>query len=203
MHDRFASLSGRTLDRPEYHADLAREFAAHSGTLWKLERAQHFSEVGDPAWDAFLAGDWERVLALFELDREPAAQEVAAEAERGAELRRLRLVEHPPSPYLRWEMHSLRVFSESGRHIRVLDAAKAADHETGGPLPELLILGATLLYNVRYTEDMEPIGAVRIDDPAAVHDMEVLVAGLYDRAEPVQEYFAREIAPLGPPDPPQ
>ncbi|MUL41392.1 hypothetical protein FZ103_09410 [Streptomonospora sp. PA3] len=186
------------MDRPEYHADLKQEYAARSGVFWKLERGQFFDEVGDSAWDAFRAGDWERVLAIFEGDRERVSRDVAAEAQRGVELRRLRIVEHPPSAYLRWETHSHLVFAECGRPIRVLDAEQVADLEGDGPLPELL-LGGEVMYRVRYTADMTPDGAVRIDDREAVQEAEALVADLYERSEPLADYFRRVIAPLGPP----
>ncbi|GAB3466247.1 hypothetical protein GCM10027570_55310 [Streptomonospora sediminis] len=200
MLDHLDHRSGRTMDRPEYHADLKQEYASRSGVFWKLERAQFFNEVGDSAWDAFKADDWDRVLAIFESDRERVGRDVAAEAERGVELRRLRIVEHPPSAYLRWEMHSHLVFTECGRPIRVLDAEQVAALEvTGGRLPELLILGTELLYRVRHAADMTPEGAVRIDAPEAVGDAVALVADLYERAEPLADYFRREIAPLGPP----
>lgn len=199
MLDRLNSYSGRAMDRPEYHADLKREYAARSGVFWKLERAQFFNEVGDSAWDAFKAGDWDRVLALFESDRERVSRDVASEEQRGVEMRRLRIVEHPPSMYLRWEMHSHMVFAECGRPIRVLGAERVADLEDDGALPELLILGEDVLYQVRYTEDMTPNGAVRTDDRATVRAAAALVADLYERAEPLADYFRREIAPLGPP----
>lgn len=199
MRERLGSLPGRSMTRPEYHADLKREYSSRRGVFWKLERRQFFNEVDDPAWEAFKAGDWDRVLAVFEEDRERVGKEVAAEAQRGVEMRRLRIVEHPPSAYVRWEMHSHRVFAECGRPIRVLEAVQAADAETGGLLPELLLLDDQVLYRVEYTADMTPDGATRFDDPAAVREAAVLIAELYERAEPLPEYFHREIAPLGPP----
>ncbi len=106
MLDHLNSLPGRTMARSEYHADLKREYSEQRGVFWKLERRQFFNELGDPAWDAFTAGNWDRVIEVFEGDRKRVSRDVTAETERGVEMRRLRIVEHPPSPYLRWEMHS-------------------------------------------------------------------------------------------------
>lgn len=199
MLARLDSMPGRVMTRPEYHADLKGVLPSVSGVCWKLERRQFFNELGDSAWEAFKAGDWNQVMAIFENDRDRVTADVAAEAARGMEFRRLRIAEHPPSAYLRWEMHSHRIFTECGRPIRVLDAKEVSHLEQYGPLPELLILGEDLLYRVNYTADMTPVGATRYDDPALAAEAAALLEELYGRAEPLEDYFAREIAPLGPP----
>ncbi len=81
----------------------------------------------------------------------------------------------------------------------MLDATQITELEANGLLPELLLLDQQLLYRVNYTADMTPNGATRIDDPGAVREANALIADLYDRAEPLPDYFHREIAPLGPP----
>jgi hypothetical protein len=193
MLERLDSMPGRVMTRPEYHADLKAALPSVSGVCWKLERRQFFNELEDSAWEAFKAGDWDQVMAIFESDRERVT------AARGMEFRRLRIVEHPPSAYLRWEMHSHKIFTECGRPIRVLDAKEIAHLEPQGPVPELLTLGEDLLYRVHYTDDMTPDGATRYDDPALAAEVAVLLEELWARAEPLEDYFAREIAPLGPP----
>ncbi|PSK95733.1 hypothetical protein CLV63_114166 [Murinocardiopsis flavida] len=194
------SVPGRVMDRPAYHADRARESDSLVGVLWKLERAQFFNEQGDTAWDAFKAGDWGRVLEIFESERESVTARVREETDRGFEFRRLRVVEDPPSAYLRWEMHSHKVFAESGRPIRVIAAKELADLESVGPLPEVHVLGDRVAYQVHYEADMTPIGAKRIDDAEVARAAAAEIERLYERAEPLLDYFAREIAPLGPPE---
>ncbi|WP_046468852.1 DUF6879 family protein [Allosalinactinospora lopnorensis] len=194
---RIRQARGRVLDRPTYHADSDQEQARLTGgVIWKLERSQVFNEVGDPAWEAMLAGDWARVMEIFESEREAISQELRDNAEQGLEFRRLRIVESPPTPYLRWESHSHRIFVECGHPIRALDAAEVAHLETVGPLPELMVYGDRVLYQVRYDEAWTPIGAKRVDDPELVSGAVEAIARLWRYGEPFPDYFEREIAGL-------
>ncbi|WP_372500395.1 DUF6879 family protein [Sphaerisporangium perillae] len=88
--------------------------------MWKLERAQHFQEPDVPSWVAMIEGDWKRALALVEEMRE------AMGSGSGPELRRLRIVHHPVTPYLQWEMQILKLRVEAGAKIRVLPADAVA-----------------------------------------------------------------------------
>lgn len=199
MLDRIESVPGRIMDRSAYHADSRGQRDSLVGVAWKLERAQFFNEQGDSAWDAFKEGDWDRVLEIFESERETVAANVRSETERGFEFRRVRIVEHPPGKYLRWEMHSHKVFAECGRPITVVTSKEIADLEQHGLLPEVQVVGDRVAYQVRYDEEMTPIGAKRIEDPQSVAEAALAIARLYERGEPLLDYFAREIAPLGPP----
>ena len=202
MLDRLGHLPGTDLDFPAYSADFDREYAALTGVIWKLERHQTFREPGDPSWEAFMAGDWPRALELNDAERPDVEAQVAAERARGVETRRVRVVEHPPGPYVQWEMQYLRLLAEAGDRPRVLDAADVRDWEARhGDLPEVLVLAGRLAYLLRYDGGGTPAGCRRIDDPAAVRGTAAEIADLYERAEPLLDYFAREIAPLPPPAP--
>jgi hypothetical protein len=93
------------LDAESYHA-LRRQVSDDlSEPIWKLERSQYFHEPDDdPSWQALNAGDWPQVLAVFESKRAAARAETDKYARQGSELRRLRIVERPVTPYLLWEM---------------------------------------------------------------------------------------------------
>lgn len=134
MLDQIRELPGETLDIATYHA-LRREESDHlTGPIWKLERSQYFHEPDDdPSWQAFNAGDWPKVLAVFESERADARAEAAKYARQGSELRRLRIVERPVSPYLVWEMQWFKILAEEGTAIRVLDAEQVRDLEHAGP----------------------------------------------------------------------
>lgn len=202
MLDRLRQSPGADLDFPAYSADFDREYARLTGVIWKLERHQTFREPGDPSWEAFMAGDWPRALELNEAERPGAQEQVAAERAQGVETRRVRVVEHPPGPYVQWEMQYLRLLAEAGDRPRVLDTTAVREwEERHGELPEVLVFADRLVYLLRYDGTGLPAGCRRIDEPAAVRETADDIAALYERAEPLLDYFRREIAPLPPPVP--
>ncbi|SEG80714.1 hypothetical protein SAMN04489712_113137 [Thermomonospora echinospora] len=195
MLERLREVEGTVLDRPAYHADSAREKARLTGVIWKLERAQHFSEPHDPAWQALMDGDWDRALRIFEEERPGVRENARSYARRGTPFRRLRVVERPVSRYLRWEMHYFRILAEEGFELRVIDAARLAELEREQPVPEVVVLGEKVLYQVRYDEQWAPCGARRITDPQAVRATAAQIAALWEQGEPLIDFFHREIAP--------
>jgi hypothetical protein len=201
MIEEIRNAVGPELDRAAYHADFAREFAQLRGVLWKLERVQTFREPGDPSWEAFVRGDWAKALELNEQEWEGVRAEATALAEQGVENRRLRIVEYPITPYVQWEMHYFRLLGEAGFPLRVLGAEQVAHAEQAGVLPEVVILGEQVLYHVLQQDDGTPRGARRITDPQAIARVSRSVAEMYAMAEPVLDFFHREIAELPAPDP--
>ncbi|HUY48837.1 MAG TPA: hypothetical protein VMV92_24495 [Streptosporangiaceae bacterium] len=200
MLDRIRQTPGMVLDRRTYHEQMRVETEQLTGITWKLERSQFFTEAGDdPAWQAFVAGDWHRSLTVFESERADLQAEAAKYARQSSEFRRLRIVEHPVSPYVHWEMQSLRIIDECGMPIRVLDAHEVRDLEIIHPLPEVVIVGQRVLFEVRYDDRWAACGARRIDDPEVIQEASAEIAGLWANAEPLVGYFNREIVPL--PDP--
>ena len=56
------SQRGERLGNEEHLRDFrARDAAIRGGKSWKLERLQHFEEVGSPSRDALRRGDWWRL----------------------------------------------------------------------------------------------------------------------------------------------
>jgi hypothetical protein len=199
MLDLIADIPGKALDRPAYHAQRRRETSRLTGPVWKLERSQLFHEPDDdPSWQAFVAGEWDRALAALESDWPNARTEMDGYSRQGSELRRLRVVERPVSPYVQWEMHWFKILVEEGTAIRVLDAEQLGDRERGGPLPEIVV-DEHALYHVTYDADWKAIGARRIDDPDVMRGATMEIAQLWAEGEPFVDYFDREIAPLPPP----
>jgi hypothetical protein len=204
MLERIPSLPGKRLDAQEYLDDFWARFQGHSGDFWKLERCQHFIEPGVPSWEAFAAGEWERALALA-VGQRPAVREYIA-ANRHLNRRRVRIVEHPLTPYLHWELHVLRIRVEEGDNIRVLRADAVREYEQQGRdgepaqvLPELIVLGSVVLYEVCYDASGKLDGARRIDDAAATARCEAELQAMYGSAQDFSEYFEAEVAPLPPP----
>jgi hypothetical protein len=169
-------------------ADYKREFrerdaGIRDGRSWKLERLQHFEEVSSASRDALRRGDWAEALRLMDAGRERLREFGVEEAARGAVFHRVRVVEEPLTPYLQWELHSLRVKAEYGERVRVLPAAAVAGAESGGPLPDAGV----------------PDGALRFTDPGVVAAWEAYVEELYGAAEDLHNYFDRAVADLPPP----
>ncbi|WP_187283319.1 DUF6879 family protein [Streptomyces sp. t39] len=200
MFDSFAGAPSTRLDRPAYHADLGRIYSGGGiDFLNKLERGQHFQEGGFPSWEAFAAGDWERALALADERREEYAQELRKASRSGVAHRRLRVVEFPVTPYVQWELHVLRVRVEAGDDIRVLDARAIADIERTRPVPEVVVLGDVVMYEVVYDAEGNADGARRYGDRSLIRETNAGFDALYERGEEFRAFFDREIADLAPP----
>ncbi|RAY11784.1 hypothetical protein DPM19_27760 [Actinomadura craniellae] len=196
MLERLREADGKILDRPAYHRDSAAERARLTGDIWKLERAQYFSEPHDPAWRALMDGDWQGAIGVFEEERPAAREEARLFARRGTPFRRLRVIEFPISRYLQWEMHYFRLLVEEGFELRVIEASRLGHLERHRPVPEVVVLGERVAYEVRYDERWAPCGARRVTDPEVVKATGAQIAALWDEGEPLMDFFDREIAPL-------
>ncbi|PJE98236.1 hypothetical protein CUT44_08175 [Streptomyces carminius] len=191
--------AGEYLDLAAYQSDFAaHRRAAHGRDSWKFERRQYFEE-DDASRDALRRGDWPEALRLLEDDR-PELRETAAEDGRiGHTFHRVRVVEEPLTPYVQWELHSLRMQAEYGKRIRVVDAVVLREAESGGPLPEVVVLGGRVLYEVVYSGSGALEGAVRFTDPALIGGWARFVQEAYASGEDVASYFDRRVAGLPPP----
>ncbi|HEU5155671.1 MAG TPA: hypothetical protein VFU43_01645 [Streptosporangiaceae bacterium] len=195
MLDLVRSLAGLELSPESYLEDFWPHFREVKDVLWKLERIQDFREPDEPSWLAMTEGDWERALALIEKKRGESQQQ--AKSSEGFANRRLRIVEQPVTPYLQWEMHILKIRVETGeQEIKVLDAHAVRQLEAQQPLPELLVLGTSALYEVLYDETGVLSGARRIDDLKVIDACRQELAELFDEGEDLLAYFEREIEPL-------
>lgn len=191
---------GERLVRDVYKRDFRERYEAiHHGDSWKLERRQHFEEQGSASRDALSRGDWAEALRLIDARREDLLASALDDERRDSRFHRVRVVEKPLTPYLQWELHSLRQRAEYGEKIRTVDVETVAPSESDRILPELVILGGHTLYEVLYTESGAPCGAVRYTEPEIVGIWESYIKELYRAGEDVQSYFAREVMHLPPP----
>lgn len=189
---------GQRLELPVYYEDFRERFG-RANEFWKLERGQVFAEPGSESWEAFNRGDWEESLRLME-ERRPGLIDYQRRNEaRGMTSRRVRVVALPPSPYLHWELRFLRLRDEFGQSTRVVLDRDVTGLEAHGPLPEISTLDAGVVYEVVYGDDGAADHAVRFTQRELVGRCRDLIAGLYERGEPIEEFFRREIAPLSPP----
>ncbi|MEU7692169.1 hypothetical protein OHB01_37900 [Microbispora hainanensis] len=185
--------AGEVLPVVEYRTELYDHLRRMEGVVWKLERAQHFHEPDTPSWVAMMSGDWDRSLSLM------AEMRFADDLPPRAELRRLRIVEMPPTPYLQWEIVLLAARTRAGERARALHARSVRRLETRAPLPELLIVDRDLMYEILYDEIGAHVGGRRITDTRVVGDCTRAVAELYAGAEDMVAFHDREVARLPPP----
>lgn len=182
MLERIHEISGVLLSAEEYLDDFWPEFRKIDGVFWKLERVQGFHESRAPARES----DWDRSVKLIG-DGRPV---------RRFPCRRIRVVERPVTPYLRWEMHVLALRGGSAEQVRVLDAAEVLDLEGSRRLPELVVLGTTVMYEVTYDSRGAHSGARRIDDPEVIDACRGELDKLFAMGEDLRTYYEREIVPL-------
>lgn len=184
-------VDGVRLSSAEYKADFrARRSRVRNAHSWKFERRQHFEE-DTPGRNAFRRGDRGKAMRILEERRPEFADSVRDDLSRGAKFHRVRVVEEPLSPYLQWELRSLRVQAECGKPIRVVSASALSGREVGGPLPEVVILGGQTLYEVVYTDDGVADGAIRFADANVIGTWVEFVAALYEIGEDVVDYVSR------------
>lgn len=189
------SLSGRRLASAQYLEDYSRRYEdTRDTTSWKFERLQNFIESDDDSWQEFDRGNWERSLERFKARGPKLQAEATEDAERGIELYRVRVVAEPISPYLLWELNALKVRSEYGEKIRVVDAELVQEFEQDGELPEILTLGEETVYQVLYNEDGVLEGAICSTERSDVKQWVKFIKKLYKKGEEIESFFARRVA---------
>ncbi|GAA3799028.1 hypothetical protein GCM10022226_18030 [Sphaerisporangium flaviroseum] len=192
---RVHTAPGRVLTTEDYASSFFEIFHEFEGVIWKLERAQSFDEGSDPSWNAMVRGEWRRSLTLLDEAREAIAADLPARGQ----LRRLRVVEWPLTPYMQWELHLLALRSRLGERGRVIAAPEVSLFESGAPLPELVIFPGLRMYHVLYDSRGACTGAREITGGAFVEPWTSAVAALYERAEELVGYVERRVRPLAPP----
>jgi hypothetical protein len=200
MNELLAGARGERLAYDDYVASVERDYQ-HVGRqgFWKLERRQSFQEPTSPSWRAFDRGDWPEAVRLAQEQRPALEAEYRQDAEMGVRSWWVKVVEFPITPYLRWAFEPLRVRAQSGERMRVVRADQVEEYEHHGQLPEMITLGADVMYDINYDQDGLQEGGTRIDDHEVVARCRRLIAELYDKGEDFETFYQREIAPLAPP----
>lgn len=200
MSDLLDGAPGELLSAESYNEDFAAHFwRIGEAGFWKLERRQTFQEPDNASWQAFVRGDWDEAVRLHEARRADLKAYYRKMTENGFRARRVRVVEKPVSPYLRWEFPMLRLRAEYGGATSVVWAEKVEPFESEGLLPELVVLGDEVMYQVVYDEDGRHEGGIRFSDPELISRCRRFVEELYSAGEDVRDFFDRELAALGPP----
>ncbi|MFJ6571937.1 DUF6879 family protein [Streptomyces sp. NPDC091292] len=192
---------GRRLGLDDYAEDFDRYFW-HSGPegFWKLERQQNFREPGVESWEAFRRGHWDESLALIEGRRGHYEEYFRRIAGCGFALHRVRCVEEPISPYLQWELHLLHLKAQYGEDTRVLSGDAIRAHEEQHTLPEIVILGSSVMYEVLYDDEGKLAGGIRFDDPHDISRCRQAIQEMHRSGEPLDDFFSGHVARLPPPN---
>ena len=202
MHELLDGDSGELLALDDYWADFDQRFwKTVPPGFWKLERQQTFKEPTDEGWQAFAAGRWDESLRILDARRPEFNDYYRRIADSGFATRRVRVVQEPLTPYLQWELHVLRLRHEYGGLTRVVGPGGVAAVEVDGPLPEIYTLGTDVMYEAIYDADGVLEAARRWRNPRVVARCQEFIESLYIDGEPLDEYFARAVAPLEPPRP--
>ncbi|MFI6699254.1 DUF6879 family protein [Streptomyces sp. NPDC050509] len=205
MRDRsalaFEGHQGQRLLRDDYRRDFRQRDEKITGRdSWKFERRQHFEEPGSPSWEAFQSGDWDGALRLMaEKGATHWSRVVRERGERDSVFHRVRVVEEPLTSYLQWELNSLRFQAEHGVPVRVASGDRLKALEASAPLPEIVVLGSQVLYEVVYTEAGVLDGGIRFADSGLIGRWEGFIKELYEDGEDITSYVDRHVAHLPPP----
>jgi hypothetical protein len=196
-------------DQPAEVLPLARyrqDFRDHFWKIdvsWKLERQPTFREPANESWSEMVNGNWARSMELVEELRAPRIKHQAELDEHGITQRRVRFVTDPVTPYLQWELTALKIWAELGEQITVLPEARVRHLETERLLPEVLVLGDEsfpdpVMYEILY-DDGVLAGGRKFTDPELIGACRAEIVTLWREGEPLETYFAREVADLPPP----
>ncbi|MCO5968934.1 DUF6879 family protein [Actinoallomurus soli] len=191
MLERIPELPGIELELDDYFADFGSRLWQVDAT-WKLERRQSFREPDVPSWVAWAEGDRERSLALAEEMRAGIAELQRRLDAQGIVQRRVRIVDLPVTDYLAWELNVLRIRAELGERIRVLSSSALAVLEASGrPVPEVIMLGEHIAYQVHYDAGGVVTGAKLVTAPRVTAACLPEVAGLWEQGEDLGAFLAR------------
>jgi Family of unknown function (DUF6879) len=190
MLERVAQLPGAELKLDDYFEDFEGRFWQVDSS-WKLERRQDFREPGVPSWAAMAEGDWRRAHLLADQMRTGIREHQRRLDAKGIVQRRIRIVELPLTDYLRWELYVLRIRADLGERIRVLSPSAVTSGETTGPLPEIIVLGDRIVYQVRYDHDGVVTGAKLLTDPQIAADCRRELEALWRQGEDLRDFLPR------------
>jgi hypothetical protein len=200
MSDRPQELTGVLLSPQEYVDDFFPRFwNIEAENFWKLERMQTFQEGNSASWEAFHQGDWDEALRLIQVRKGRLEEYYGRVRRTGFRTHRVRIVEEPISPYLHWQLHSLLQRNELGERTRIVSGEAVAKFEKNGPLPEIVTIGTSAVYQVLYDSDGANTGAIRSDSPEDLVQWRSFIKDLHAAGEEITSFFGRTVAQWEPP----
>jgi hypothetical protein len=203
MNVRLDRRQGTRLDLDTYYPEFAANF--HHTEFWKLERGQHFAEPSNPSWIAFNRGRWKTAMKLLD----PWQQALRAIHDHNltaeAPAYRIRIVEEPLTPYMRWELELLHRRNEVTGRINVIAAddelIAEIEQENGAQLPDLNIMD-TLMYEVVYDANGVIDHVYKYTDPDTITPWRDLTKHLYREGFDMEYFYRAHVMHLPPPQRP-
>jgi hypothetical protein len=174
-------------------------FFARADVLWsslaervvKVERRQSYQEPGNPSYEALVAGDWERAVALAAHTHDEDKQTYAELHDKGVKFLRLRVVDRPLTDYLRWEFHHYRVTSELGEDIQIVRLSDIAELDSCIGLSDFLLFDHNAAMVHDYGVDGILEGGWLTTNPAHLREIDGIVASLAAAAMPFADYLVQ------------
>ena len=191
MLEDFRQAPGEHLDPDGYSADFVRFVGDIKSSFTKLECAQHYSESGNPSWEAFAAGRWDEALRLMNADDGDLLHQLVADGR--IDYRRVRVVTLPLTPYIQWELNAFqRRNAVLGEQIRVV----VDESNQLTTLPELVVIDDTVAFEVLYDDAGVHSGARLVAEPETVAAARRGIMALFDRGVPLVDFYTSEVADL-------
>lgn len=164
-------------------AALDELFRTFAGTAWRLEvRTSYGLLAEDQPYQDFLAGK-EPDLGWFtpwlDLMREQITR-------RGKRVERVRVIDQPPSDYLRWEYYLNRWNAEAGEDIRYLPREVASGLHL--PAYDFWIFDGAAVAFMGFAESGELIGPVVVEDQAVTRQHLSYRDAAWQAATPYERY---------------
>lgn len=174
-------------------------FFAQADVFWsslaervvKVERRQSYQEPGNPSYEALVAGDWERAIALAAHTHDEDKQTYAELRDKGVEFLRLRVVDPPLTEYLRWEFEHYKITNELGEDIRIVRLPDIAELDDSMGLSDFLLFDHNAVMVHDYGTDGILRGGWLTTAPAQLREVDDIVASLSAAATPFADYLAR------------
>lgn len=104
---------------------------------------------------------------------------------------RVRVVEEPPTTYLRWELFRYLQWSQLGEEIVVVSPSAVARYEHTHSVPELNVIAGEVLYEILYDDRGAPAGGRRIVDPTVVTQVHDEIVSLFRAGESLHSFVER------------
>jgi hypothetical protein len=157
----------------------------------KVERRQSYQEPGNPSYEALLAGDWERAVALAAHTHDEDKQTYAELREKGVEFLRLRILDFPITDYLRWEFEHYKVTSALGEDIRIVRLSDITELDARVGLSDFLLFDHDAVMIHDYGTDGILGGGWVTTSPIQLSEVDEIVTALTTEARPLAAFLAQ------------
>lgn len=153
----------------------------------KIESLQHYREEEDPAYGAFRAGNMERAVEFVKKRIYSQKPMYESAKKKGVKFVRIRIVERPIDPYLRYEFASYRFSSDLGEQILVVEGDSIENHKKP-QIRDMLIFDDKHLLVHDYDNCGILRGGWECSDGRIVGDYANLAAYLISISTPLADY---------------